>query len=425
MTGKRVETVRYTRTAIWLHWAIALLIVLQIAGGFWMGGALEAAEIAAATAPDAAAREAAQGQLAFVFGAYQWHKTFGLLVLILTVARVAWRLMNPPPAPLPMRPLERIASTAVHFGFYVLMIAVPLTGWLMVSASPLDVDTRLFQLLPWPHLPGFAGMAETAKAEWAYFFYEAHEILAFATIGLLVLHVAGALKHQWADKQPELARIGLGGGAAAPTEPGRGAVTAFGLAGALLAAGLVWGAAARGLDGGGSAALAPATGGGWAVDHAASRVSFETDYFGAPTQAAFENWTAEITFDFERPEAGRVVAEFDAAAIETDNQDFKGNVVSADGFDVRNHPIARFETTAIRSLGGDAYEADAVITINDVSVEATLPFTLTRTETGRAIAHGQLVLDRLAFGLGAQNDPIAAYMARNVLVRVHLEADPQ
>ena len=109
---------RYTGVAIALHWAMAALLVFMI----WLGWNMDENE-----------------------ARYQLHKSIGITILFLALARLAWRFANPPP-PLPegMPGYERTASHLVHLAFYALMIGIPLGGWFMVSVSPLHVPTVLF-----------------------------------------------------------------------------------------------------------------------------------------------------------------------------------------------------------------------------------------------------------------------------------------
>lgn len=179
---------RYSAAAITFHWLIALLIIGNFVGGLLIEGLLE---------PDATA---AQKQLGFTI--VQLHKSFGLTVLVLSLLRLALRLgTGVPPLPAHMTPLERLLAKATHVGFYAVMILVPLSGWLMVSASPLGFPTLFFGLFEWPHLP-VAASAEISGAA-----SEAHEVMAFIGAGLFVLHVGGALKHHFLDRDDVLARM--------------------------------------------------------------------------------------------------------------------------------------------------------------------------------------------------------------------------
>ena len=178
---------RYSTVAILLHWTIAAAIVAQLAIGLWMVRAIRFA-----------------GSQAVAFHAYQWHKSLGLMILMLSLLRLCWRLANPPP-PLPttMTKLQRKAAKAIHGLFYVLTLGMPLVGWLMVSASPLGLPTMVFGLFEWPHIAWLAGVGSGLEAG----LKTAHRSMGYAFIGLLTLHVAAALKHHLSDRDDVLARM--------------------------------------------------------------------------------------------------------------------------------------------------------------------------------------------------------------------------
>jgi cytochrome b561 len=177
----------YSRAAIVLHWAMALLILGNLAGGFWMASLFEA--------EDPAARDLG-------FRLVQLHKSTGLTILLLALARLALRLREGfPPLPEHMTGNERRLARLTHWGFYALMIGLPLSGWAMVSMSPLGLPTLWFGLFEWPHLP-LATSKPGAEAAGGV-----HEALAFGAIALLLLHVAGALKHHFLDRDDVLARM--------------------------------------------------------------------------------------------------------------------------------------------------------------------------------------------------------------------------
>lgn len=178
---------RYSTVAIALHWAIAVLLIGQIAGGFYMHGL-----------PDENA--------AFKFQLYQLHKSFGITILALTVFRLVWRLTHkPPPLPAGMAAWERLAARATHWGFYALLLAIPLLGWLYVSASPFNVPTMLFGVVHLPHLPFFEGAADRRALAGALM--GGHELMAKLAIALIVLHVGAALKHHFVNRDDVLARM--------------------------------------------------------------------------------------------------------------------------------------------------------------------------------------------------------------------------
>jgi cytochrome b561 len=176
----------YGAVAVTLHWLIALLIFAMLAIGWRM--------------TDEAVPQMVRFEL------YQLHKSLGLTILALTVIRIAWRLVHPPP---PLAPdfigWRRRAAQLVHAALYGIMLGLPLTGWAMVSASPWGLPTIVFDLFEWPHIPVLASLENKEPVEAA--FKEAHEWLVWGAILLLLLHIAGALKHRFLDREYHLARM--------------------------------------------------------------------------------------------------------------------------------------------------------------------------------------------------------------------------
>lgn len=177
---------RYTGVAIALHWLIAALILLNIYLGWRMGQL--------------------KGMAAF--GTFQLHKSVGITVLALSLLRLGWRLTHrPPPYPADQPRWQRITASAVHWTFYVLMIAMPLTGWIIVSASPLNIPTLLYKVIPWPHLGAVHDLPMATRKAIEDQVGQAHATLAWLFAALILLHVAAALKHQFVDRDGELFRM--------------------------------------------------------------------------------------------------------------------------------------------------------------------------------------------------------------------------
>jgi cytochrome b561 len=189
---------RYSTLAIILHWLIALLIFSNIVLA-WVF------------------QNTPQGLTWFKL--IQLHKSVGITVLLLSVLRLAWRLFNPPP-PLPaMPPWQTIAAKAAHWGFYVIMICMPLSGWVMVSASLRNLPTLLYGIVPWPHLAFIHDMSMDARKVWGHWAGTTHGALAWFAYILIVLHVAAALKHQFFDRDDLLFRMAPLGRPAAKEPP--------------------------------------------------------------------------------------------------------------------------------------------------------------------------------------------------------------
>jgi len=177
---------RFSAPAIALHWAIAALILLNIYLGWRMGEVRGMAR----------------------FEMMQLHKSVGITVLVLSLARLAWRLINPPPPyPPTMKSWEKLAAGLVHWSFYGLMIGLPLLGWVIVSVSPTNIPTLLYDLVPWPHLPGLGELAFERRRELEEAVGDIHRILAYTTLALLGLHVGAALKHQFWTRDGVLYRM--------------------------------------------------------------------------------------------------------------------------------------------------------------------------------------------------------------------------
>src|SRR5471032_1961126 len=131
----------------------------------------------------------------------QLHKSIGITVLLLTLIRIGWRLTHAaPPLPDTMQTWEKWAAKATHFVFYLLMLGMPLSGWAMVSASPLIRvhPTVLFGVVPWPTFPGLPTDSDQLHAAHKLF-TATHERLAWLAYATVALHVAAALKHYLID----------------------------------------------------------------------------------------------------------------------------------------------------------------------------------------------------------------------------------
>ena len=182
--GAKVVTY-YSTVAITLHWLIALMII---------------SNILLAWAHDEVGRDTSAMLML-------WHKSTGILVLVLSLIRVAWRIAHPaPPYPAGLPKWERLSSRIVHWGFYLIMIGMPLTGWVMTSGPKSKSALSLYGVVPWPML-GFVHGAQGQAATIWHAVGETHGLLAYLAYTLIVLHVAAALKHQFVDRDIIMARM--------------------------------------------------------------------------------------------------------------------------------------------------------------------------------------------------------------------------
>lgn len=188
MADERPLTKRYTTPAIIAHWLIAVLMI----GNLLLG-------LLAEKLPDEKIRLA-----------IDTHKSIGITVLGLVLLRILWRLGHkPPPFAAGMAAWERALAHIAHFGLYAFMLWMPLTGWLHDSAwkAAPEIPMRLFGLFEFPRV-GFVMALPDDRKEYLHGLFGAmHEIGGYVLIVLLLLHVAGALKHQFVDGEPEFGRM--------------------------------------------------------------------------------------------------------------------------------------------------------------------------------------------------------------------------
>jgi cytochrome b561 len=185
---------RYNTAAIILHWAMALGFLLM----FFSGVIMEYVDVAKS----------------LKFSLYQWHKSGGVLLLIAFVLRLILRLFKRPPAlPAHIKRHEAVLAKLGHWGLYVMMFAMPFTGWLMVSSSVYGLPTIVFNLFEWPHIPGVQGdkqIHDVAK--------QGHFILAITFFALIMAHIGAVLKHALFDRENLLRRMWWGKNIADKTE---------------------------------------------------------------------------------------------------------------------------------------------------------------------------------------------------------------
>ena len=415
------EKTGYTRVAIALHWAIAALLVFEVALGLNM--------------------EDARGSTKFTV--FQLHKSVGITILLLVLLRIVWRFHRRPP-PLTATGWERALAQLVHGSFYALLLALPVSGWIVVSASKIAVPTLLYGTVPWPHLPGFAAMAAATKGVW----YEAGKFVHANLVNLLyllvALHLTGALKHHFIDRDGELARM-------IPSVR----IGAWGLfiavaALATAALGLGWGSGVRPAEAvveplaapvqapvSSPSASAPTpeastTPAAEATPEAAQEVSswaiqpgsslrFRTSYSGDAIVGSFATFGGNIVFAPDRLDKSRVAITIDLGSAASGDGERDETLKGGDFFAVQANRNAVFRADRFRKTGTDRYVADGTLRLKGVTTPLSLPFTL-RIDGDNATMQGSATIDRLAYKIGEGDFSSTAEIPAAVGLEIALKA---
>lgn len=387
---------RYNLAAIILHWTIAALLAFQVS----VGWALESL--------------GAHG-----FSLYQLHKSVGITILALTLLRIVIRYWKPRPPKLEGGWQGRLAA-AVHVGLYAFMLGAPLTGWALVSTSKVKVPTLIFGIIPLPHLPlsqSLHGLAENG-----------HGLLAWIGIALLLLHVAGALRHH----------VVMGDGLIWRMVPGRSTALLLGLP-ALILIGFGVGQAilpapqAKPSPTYASANVAETEA---APENAAEKIEpasmeqpAETTNIAAPAQEApagpppswavqpggrigfsvrndsdlisgsFGKWTATIAMDPDHPDSADIKVVIDMGSASVGDAYKDGMLPGDEFFGVAAHPTATFTATGAQKTGANSYVAKGKLTLKGVSKPQKIHFTLSGEGATRKIS-GTATVARASFGIG-------------------------
>ena len=399
---------RYSFGAILLHWLLALALTFQLSLGMGL---------------DYLGREG--------FAQYQLHKSVGIVILALSLLRLILRLFAPRPPKLE-RGWQGALAAAVHVGLYVFMLAAPLTGWLLVSTDKVRVPTLLFGTMPWPHLPAPHGLNGFAHVS--------HGVLGWIGLVLILLHIAGAVRHQWLLKDNLMARMA----------PARGLWLVL-----ALAVPVGWALGIVAIKSGGQKAAprpavasmppptasmsppaaVPATGNEAARITAApsasptrwtirpgGTLSFSADNGGMRIDGRFAKWAGTIVFDPDHPEKADIRITVDLASASVGDPTQTQMLASADFLDVAAHPHTIYRATSARRTGPDRYAAEGTLALKGASRPQSLSFTLTGSGLKRH-AEGRATIDRTAFSVGTGDN--GKTLAPDVALTFSFDAEGQ
>ncbi|MDZ7824228.1 MAG: cytochrome b/b6 domain-containing protein [Ahrensia sp.] len=404
---------RYGKVAQIVHWIMAIMIFGSLAAGAIM-----------VQLPDVTIEE-----LELKVFAYSMHKTVGIVLLALALFRVAWAISNPRPKPLhPERRLETFAAGTIHWALYIAILAAPITGLLHHAA------TTGFAPIWWPFgqdLPFVPKDEILSKV-----FGAMHWAMAVTIVGSLVLHIGGALKHVFIDKDETLARM----------VPGR-LSDDFSLSENVL----------RHKTGWMSALLAIAVVGGWVgavgaftkqentIDIAELKpLTINTDQemtgdhlwkiipeesvlkiqitqLGSPVEGEFKNWNAKINFDRNDVESAFVDARIDMTSLSVGS--VSDQAKSADFLNVTAFPQARFLSDFFWLRGDGRYDAEGILEIAGQIRPFTLVFSLEFESEDRVRMQAVTEINRMDHGVGAEKYGAEDQVAYPVQVLVEITAE--
>ena len=366
---------RYGGVTKTFHWITALLILTLLPLGLF------ANDLPYDTGPELARK-------AWYFSL---HKTLGVTVFFVALARILWAFSQPKPGLLNAdHKLESFAAETVHWLLYGSLIVVPLSCWIGHAAA------AGFAPIWWPFGQGLPLVPKSVGVE--HFFGALHWVATKVLVVSLLLHIAGALKHHFIDRDATLRRMLPGEAAIGPMPTQHHTSTPF------IAALFVWGAAI--VLGGILATQGDTTDAGQGVELAEvvsdwqvqdGTIDITVVQFGSEVTGSFAKWTSAITFDETIPtgKVGEVTTTIDVTSLTLGS--VTQQALGADFFDTTTHPTAIFIGDIQHAA--DGYEAVGTLTIKENSVPLTLPFGLA-IDGDSAEMRGVLTLDRRDFGIG-------------------------
>lgn len=364
----------YGEVAKIFHWATALLILTLIPLGI----------IAEELPYDTGEALALKAQV------FSVHKTLGVLVFFVALARILWALTQARPGLLHSdKKAEAFLATLVHWLLYLSIVLVPLSGWLHHAA------TDGFAPIWWPFgqsLP-FVPKSETVS----HLFGAWHWVLTKVLIGSLVLHILGAIKHHVIDKDGTLRRMWFGASDAAGTghHPKSGAVAGVAVYAVALVVATVLGLSGDDTAAGGNTQLTAAPS-PWTVQDGS--IGIAVQQLNSEVSGQFGQWSAVIEFVETLVEGSHGRAEVSIAVDSLTLGSVTSQAIGPDFMQAEAHPVATFTADLVPAEAG-AYLAVGELSLAGATVPVEMPFDLT-IEGDTAHAVGQVALDRRDFNIG-------------------------
>ncbi len=363
------------------HWTTALLILMLIPMGMY-----------ANQLPFETSAELARKAQVFSI-----HKTLGVLVFFVALARILWAMSHAKPGPLyPERKAETFVAELIHWLLYGSLVVVPLSGWIHHAA------TTGFAPIWWPfgqNLP-LVPKDETLAELFGGF----HWILTKVLAASLFLHLAGAAKHVVIDRDSTLSRMWFGKSKApkvpAHRTPAAAPLGALVIFIAAFAAAYAFKSNTHAGEGATVAALEDVESDWEVLDGGTLAITILQ--LGSEVTGTFSEWTADISFDADAgPTFGEVTATIAIGSLSLGT--VTDQAMGADYFDVANFPTATFRGP-ITSDGGATYRVDGELELKGITAPLTLYFDLLEQDDGTWLMQGATQIDRMGYNIGLAQD---------------------
>lgn len=407
------SSAHYGTVAAVLHGLMAVLIAVNLLLGFWMQEALAADQPGAARA-------------------FQWHKSLGLTILLLSVVRLSWRLLFPPPS-LPGGVLNQRLAHFAHICLYGLMVLIPLSGWLVVSTqwrgdTPQNLPTLWFGLIEIPHLLGLDQAEDAVRKRVWGLAAEAHVALIWLMLALLGGHIGAAFWHQrqdnaalgrmfsWRRRQhaPAASPMRRLIGAALPLLAIAAALWAVNGGRATESAARSATSAAQ--DEAWLSAVAPKE--QWVKLTESGRVEFSGKHDGRTFEGSFQRGFIALTGTPAVPESLQLRVLIDTASTDAGLPLYDRTLREPEWFDVQRYPYARFELLTAQAVDGKdlAWRLSGALRIKQQEVLVDGLELL--VEAGAYRISGKVLLDRTTLDLGMESDPGGEYVSLMISVNI-------
>lgn len=389
----------YSLVARSLHWLVALLIFWAIVIG------LVAKELP--YSPE-------KIQLFII------HKSVGITVLILSLVRLVWRFISPPP-PLGLSSKQEKMAHLGHWGLYALMLSVPLSGWLLNSAA--GYPFAWFNLISVPHIPG---VEESSK----YIFQSAHNLLYYVLAIMVLGHVLMLFLHRFAQGLDLLPRM----------LPNRAALSSMALV--LVLAGLIGytiNTANTAYDNAELDRVAEkpvvmektivksvSKSTLWELVPTEKNFVFSGSYSGEAFNGQIKDFNPIIRFEPDAPESGSLDVTVETGSLTTFNKDWDNTLAGSQWFALKDYPTAHYRSNSIR-VDGDGYVASGELTLKGVTKPVDVAFQWEELNE-KAIFKGSALLDRREFNIGsgswARDDSVAFEVILDINLQLERKSNP-